>query len=305
MSRLLGTTYSFLPRHDLPPSERAQPLDVGKVKNGKKSKAKAHSEKGYAIDDTPKSFARLLAFSKSGQGIPPGLDDGKKPEKGVKRKRGDESETTSHLNTTPNAVKNADQSQKGLQIQPGERLSDFARRVDQALPLAGLNTKGKKVDGVKDRQTKHEKRLRRMQAQWREEEARIREKEEEEREEAEETLDEQLASLDRDAREVMMSTGKIGAKKKKRRAGKIGEVQDDDDEDPWNVLKEKRDAPKGIFDVVQAPPRFEKLPREIFKGVKVHDVPKHAGSLRRREELGHTRADIIKSYRAMMAAKRG
>ena len=176
--------------------------------------------------------------------------------------------------------------------------------MDQALPLSGLNTKGKKVEGIKDRQTKHEKRLRRMQTQWREEEARIQEKEEEEREAAEDEWEEQLAGLDKSSRETMMSSGKVGGKSKKKRKGRaLGEI-DNNEEDPWAVLKQRREAPKGVFDVVQAPPRFEKIPREIFKGVNVNDVPKNAGSLRRREQLGEARANIIKSYRSMMADKR-
>ena len=70
------------------------------------------------------------------------------------------------------------------------------------------------------------------------------------------------------------------------------------------MLKQRREAPKGLHDVVQAPPKFGRLPKVLFKGAKVGDVPKAAGSLRRREELGETRAEIIKSYRSMMAQNR-
>jgi hypothetical protein len=224
----------------------------------------------------------------------------------VKRKRGEDSTVSKQI--TPIVAKDdtgsAESPPKSLQIQPGERLADFARRVDQALPLAGLNTKGKKVEGIKERQTKHEKKLRRLQEGWREEEKRIREKEEEEREVAEDELDERLANLDKESRQIIMSAGTMGGKKKKKGKSKaIGEIEDDDG-DPWEVLKHKREEPQGIFDVAQAPPQFKKVPRDIFKGTKVHDVPKEAGSLRRREDLGQARADVIRGYRAMMAAKR-
>jgi hypothetical protein len=64
-----------------------------------------------------------------------------------------------------------------------------------------------------------------------------------------------------------------------------------------------------LHDVVQAPPTFERVPREIFKvknGAKVNvgNVPTSAGSLRKREELGAERQTIIDTYRKMMAAKR-
>ena len=58
-------------------------------------------------------------------------------------------------------------------------MADFAARVNQALPVGGLSRKGKQPDGVKERQTKTEKRLHKMYAEWREEEARRKEKLEE------------------------------------------------------------------------------------------------------------------------------
>lgn len=262
----------------------------------KGSKTKKVPEIKYD-DDTPKSFVRLMAFAKTGKGPRKGLDDGVR---GVKRKRVEESTDSA---SNPKEKEDSKQAPPPLKIQPGERLSEFAARVNQALPLSGLSTKGKKVEGAKERQTKHGKRLRKMQQQWREDDVRIKEKEEEEREEAEEKWDEQLAGLDKDARAVMLSNGKVGGKKKSKRRNAVGEI-DDDDDDPWAVLNQKRDAPRGVFDVNTAPPKFEKIPREIFKGVKVKDVPKEAGSLRRREDVGQARVEIIKSYRAMMAAKR-
>lgn len=82
----------------------------------------------------------------------------------------------------------------------------------------------------------------------------------------------------------------------------IGETGDDDD--PWAELKAKREAPKGLHDVAQAPPSLKKV-RQKFKvkdGAKVQvvDVPNAAGSLKRREELSDARKEVIERYRAMM-----
>ena len=97
-------------------------------------------------------------------------------------------------------------------------------------------------------------------------------------------------------------------KKKGRRKLVIGEV-DDGRGDEWEQLKKKREERKGLHDVVQAPPSFERIPREIFKvkdgaKVEVGNVPKAGGSLRKREELGVERQGIIETYRKLMAAKR-
>lgn len=275
---------------------------------GKRKKPKSNKPglagKQYA-DDTPRNFSKLMTFAQTGKGPRSGLDDGTKASRGTKRKRDENGEDSKKENPKPKKAAEAgsEPTRTGLKIQPGERLGDFSARVNQALPISGLVKKGKKVEGLKEKRTKHDKRLLKMQSQWREVDVKIREKEEEEQEIAEGEWEEKLAGLDKDAREAMISFGKAGRKKKKKRGKLIGEVSEDED-DPWALLNQKREAPKGIFDVVQEPPRFEKIPREIFKGVKVYDVPKDGQSLRRREELGQTRADIIKSYRSMMSSKR-
>jgi hypothetical protein len=318
--------------YDLPPTAKARPLAVGKhakkptPPNKKKNKPSDSNDNSadkpvsgtgngsglsYGKDDTPRAFARLLQYQKTGRGVSNGLDNGNDTKRSKKRKRNEEkAEEETSAATEPVVVAAVVEQQSKVQvpveetlkIQPGEKLSDFAIRVDQALPLSGISAKGKKVEGLKERRTKHDKRLLKLQSGWREEEAKIREKEEEKREIAEEEWEEKLAGMDREARAVMLAVEKQGKSKKKK--GKlIGEV-DEDDDDPWAVLKEKREKPKGVFDVVQAPPTFKKIPREIFKESRAKDVPKGAGSLRRREELGQTRADIIAGYRAIMAQKR-
>ncbi|KAL1637042.1 hypothetical protein SLS58_009482 [Diplodia intermedia] len=286
---------------DLPPTARAKPLSVresatlsenfaSKTKQ-RKDKKKTKRIEGYGADDTPKAFARLMQFSQTGKGVK-GLDTGDKP-RGKKRKASGDDKAA----PKPEVPKPAPETPK---IQPGERMSDFAARVDQALPVSGLARKGKKIDGVKERQTKTERRIQKMISDWREEEEKIKEREQEERD---------LAEIEDDEKEAMWEdkTAPIptqgGGKKKGKRKGDV-------EDDPWAVLKQKREEPKGLHDVAQAPPTFKAIPTEKFKvkngaKVQVADIPNAAGSLRRREELGQERKNIIERYRAMMAAKKG
>lgn len=238
--------------------------------------------------DTPRAFTRLMQFRKTGQRIS-GLDNGDEP-RGKKRKRGQESKIQPVVESIRENVP---------KILRGERLAEFAARVDQALPLSGLAHKGKQVEGIRERQTKHERRLRKMQAAWREEEARLRDKEAEARELADEKEDERNALYEDKAAEFPS----------RRRKGKRKASNADDDDDPWDVLKRSREQPKGLHDVVQAPPQFKRVPKEKFKirnGAKVDvvDIPNAAGSLRRREELGEARKSVIEGYRRMMDSKR-
>ncbi|KAF2087903.1 hypothetical protein K490DRAFT_73377 [Saccharata proteae CBS 121410] len=294
-----------LSSHDLPPTARAKPLPVresgnltdnfaSKTVQRKKAKAKKRAD-GYGLDDTPKAFARLMQLGKTGKG-PSGLDNGDQP-RGKKRKLADAEAKPAK----PAKPASAKPEMEKPTIMPGERMSDFAARVNQALPVAGLARKGKAIEGVKERQTKTEKRMHKMYAEWREEEAKRKEREEEARELAEEEEEEKNALYGED--KTSIPAGKKGKRKKL-----IGET-DDGEDDPWAVLKTRRDAPKGINDVVQAPPTFKAIPKEKFKvrngaKVQVADIPKSAGSLARREELGETRKSIIESYRAMMESRR-
>ncbi|KAJ9637681.1 hypothetical protein H2201_006806 [Coniosporium apollinis] len=287
--------------YDLPPSTFAKPLPVTnraqksaiKSKKAPSKRKKAEHSEGYGRDDTPKAFARLMQFQATGKG-PRGLDTGDKP-KNKKRKRGQE--------VAEDAPENPEKPSVEMpKILPGERMSDFAARVDQALPVSGLARKGGNVAGVKERQTKTEKRLQKMYAEWRRDEARIREKEEEARELAEEEDDEQAVIFE-DKTAELPAKGKKGKRKRL-----IGEQRDGDD-DPWAVLQASREQPKGLHDVAQAPPQFKSLPTEKFKvrngaKVSVGDVPNAAGSLRRREELGEARKSIIEQYRKLMESKR-
>jgi hypothetical protein len=249
-----------------------------------------------------------MAFKATGKGRK-GLDDGpsQKP-KNAKARAGANDKNGAEEAEEQDTVDSEAQPQAIPKIMPGEKLSDFAQRVNQALPLSGLQKSGKKVEGLKDhRVTRHEKKLKRLQKGWREEEARIREKEAEERELAEEEQDEQDAMWE-DKTVDFPTAGKSGKNKKGKKKLRAGEV-DLKEEDPWKKLTREREQRKGLHDVVQAPPTFDRVPREIFKvknGAKVNvgNVPNASGSLRKREELGEERQTIIDTYRKLMAAKR-
>ncbi|KAI4665515.1 uncharacterized protein J4E78_002977 [Alternaria triticimaculans] len=299
---------------NLPPNVHAAPLAVGKARTfstaTKGKKRKVNQVEGYGADDTPKAFQRLMAFSQGGQKKRSGLDDGTIKTKKQKKQAAAEAVEKDDAN---NKSEEQVQPTTALKIQPGESMHEFRARVDAALPMSGITKSGKKVAGVSDhRVTKHERHLKRLQKGWREEEARIREKEMEAAELAEEEQDE-LDAMWEDKTADLDTTRTVNGKKKKAKKNKrrklAGEV-DNGSEDEWEALKKKREERKGLHDIVHAPPTFDKVPREIFKvkngaGAKVGNVPKLAGSLRKREELGEERQKMIDKYREMMAAKRG
>lgn len=300
-------------------------------------KRKVQHVVGYGEDDTPKAFQRLMQFSKSGVKRSNGLDDGAaKPKKTKAKKQGATTGADKDATTTTNTAlqqsnTSSTQSQTqtqgapqnnnhnkppppnpaDLKIRPGESMSEFRSRVDQALPLTGISRSGKKIDGISThRVTKHERRLKRLQAGWREEEARIREKEQEALELAEEEMDEHAAIWGEDKDSSTEKSGKKNGKKgKKKRKLVVGEVKSTSDDDEWEKLQKSKQQRKGLHDVVSAPPTFDKVPREIFKvkngaGAKVGNVPVAVGSLAKREQLGEERKTIIDTYRELMAQKR-
>ncbi|KAJ5610975.1 hypothetical protein N7510_007694 [Penicillium lagena] len=343
---------------NLPPTELAKPLPVRdpKLKKGgpaknkqtqqknqqeqtsentKKSKKAKGQRQNDLADDTPKAFRRLMQFQTTGQRTPSGLDTGKKQQQQQKKDNIQGSEGNNKKRKREDTKNEADKSktkdtvsaQEMPKILPGEKLSDFAARVDRTLPLSAM--KKSIAPGVgkmrEDRQTRHEKHLRRLQQGWREEDARIREREQAEREERESEMEEQLRlwkEWEAEAGAGKKKKAAASAAGKKRKKGKNnrtaaggddemgGHVSDDDDPDPWAKLKKRdRERKANPFDVVQAPPQLTK-PREIFKvrgGAKVDvaNVPAAVGSLRRREELAGERRTIVEEYRRLMAEKRG
>jgi hypothetical protein len=127
---------------------------------------------------------------------------------------------------------------------------------------------------AEERKTKHNRRLERMQKEWREEEARRKEKLEEEMEEREDEREEQ---------DLLWDGMKAGKGRKKRKGG--WGVAEGEDEDPWAELEKKRQESKqkNLQDVVQAPPELKKV-QSRFKGfgnakVEVGNTPANVGSL--------------------------
>ena len=282
---------------NLPPTAIARPLpSFEEIRNAKHtpkaakptSKRKFSSSKSYRQDDTPRAFARAMQWQQTGKRPRSGLDDGFTSRPSKQRKG----------MIAPQSVEASDAEKKDVvKILPGERLADFAARVDQALPVGGLARKGKlTIDGLPERQTKTEKRMHKMYAAWRDEDTRIKERLEEEQENEEEAEEERDAEFGSEAAHF-----RSGSTKKRRRM--VGEQKDDDD-DPWAQLKLTRAAPRGLHDVVQAPPTLKPV-REKFKTkngaiVDVSNTPNASGSLKRREELSAARKEVIERYRAMM-----
>jgi hypothetical protein len=255
-----------------------------------------------------------MAF-KAGKKLPKGLDDGiNSNSKSQKKKRKLEAAAEDDRGKIENI------SQGGADvptIRPGERMSEFSARVDAALPVSGLINKGSKGGkdplGLKVGRTKTEKRMHRMYDEWREQDRKIKEKREEALELAEEeAMDEDGQvrwKVDIDAQNPSGGGKKNGKKGKGKKKKVLGEL-DDGEDDPWAKIKELRGEKKaGLNDVVQAPPSFDRVPKEKFKvrgaRVEVEDVPKASGSLRRREELSSVRRSVVEGYRAMMKKGKG
>jgi hypothetical protein len=300
-----------LPSFNLAPTTNAQPL-AAYTKTGRKqdniklapkrgtakAKPKASSAdakprrkgkeviEGYGVDDTPRAFQRLINQQTNKRHIS-GLDEGED-------RRAKKAKTSNKPAKENAAAKDAPEMPK---IQPGERMSDYNARVDQAIKISGLIQKGKAVEGIKERRTKKEKQMHKLYATWREEEEKIKEQREEAREKQEELDEENAAKY---GENVKLPGGK--------RARAIGE-SDDKEGDIWASLKEKRGARPKLNDVVQAPPELVK-PKEKFKPIRgarvdVSNVPNKSGSLMKREELGDARREVIERYRAMMKTQRG
>lgn len=263
-----------------------------------------------------------MNYQTTGRKPPKGLDDGTPASK--KRKRNAESNTTAQTPIELGFVVPT--------ILPSEPLSAFSARVDAAIPVSGLaKTKRSSVTaaGPGERQTKTEKRMQRMQAEWREAAAKRKEKLAEEEEEAEEDGD-----GDRTIGGVN-SIGKVGRKikakgKNKRRKGLAAtdDKEDVDDDDPWAVIAARRlenslataSGPRsgglvGLHDVVLAPPKLSKLPEEkpgtgntgIAGASHVRSASKKASTigLKRQEELGEARRSVVETYRRIMNERRG
>ncbi|KAI1425918.1 hypothetical protein F5Y12DRAFT_745273 [Xylaria sp. FL1777] len=290
---------------DLPPTQIAKPLPVkppGPKENGVRgaktkgaSTQPANNLKRKRIttpkDDAPRAFKRLMAYA-GGQKPRSGLDNGDKP-RGTKGKKQQTKSAEAKAEAQPSTAAIPS-------IRPGERMSEFSARVDAALPLAGLVNKSMKGNkdplGLKVWRTHKERKMHKMYDEWREQDRKIKEKREEELElEAEKELEEEDTGV---SWKLNISSQVSGKRKKKAK-----------DDDPWGILTKKRgEARPGIRDVATAPPEFTVKPSKqlLVRGaaVQVNDIPKGAGSLKRREELQTARDDIVAAYRKKMDGKR-
>ncbi|KAL8859950.1 MAG: hypothetical protein Q9178_003498 [Gyalolechia marmorata] len=291
--------------HELPPTSLARPLPVSKNPRTQQPQ-KTPNLKNGPKDDTPRAFARLMTYASTGHKTPRGLDDGIKPSKSNKRKRDPNTEEQAATDV-PN--RSRDTKAEIPRILPGERMADYSARVDQALPVVGLVSRGKGVGGLKERQTKTERKMQRMQKEWREEAARRKAKLQEVEEEAE---DEEAGDGTR-VNVGVVGNGKRKKGKRRKNKGESGGEGSDYDEDPWAVVaanrkREQEEKEKGqqtgglvgLHDVVKAPPKFTKLPT---KRVVFSDVVKKGG-LKRQVELDEARISVVEGYRRMMKERR-
>ncbi|KAK5136999.1 hypothetical protein LTR08_001506 [Meristemomyces frigidus] len=310
------------PDYNLSPAILAKPLPAFDKNTKVKSKAEKRADEtrqlkrkrdrvgtdGYKEDDTPRAFARMMQDKSTATHKRPssGLDDGMSKKK--KRKLEGQKAGTTALHAAPMPKKAAPPAAATAdvpKIQPGESLADYSARVDQALPMAGLTRKGTvKIDGVKERKTKNERRLQKMHAAWREEDVRRKEKLEERLEEEEEEREEKEAKYG--GQSIALPSHPTRKAKRKRTLTEAAESSDEDD--PWAVLDARKKVQRNLHDVVQAPPEMKVVPTEKFKvragaRVDVADVPQRAGSLKRREELGGERRGVIEAYRALMRGR--
>ncbi|ETS80661.1 hypothetical protein PFICI_08190 [Pestalotiopsis fici W106-1] len=294
---------------DLPPTQIARPLPVKDSffsKPDEDAKAKNNKRKREGgQNDMPRAFRRLMAYS-DGKKPRSGLDNGDAPQTKTKKKNNKKA-----AEQAPAETQTKDNKPEVPTIRPGERMSEFAARVDAALPVGGLISKsaknGKDPLGLKVRRTRKEKQMHKLYDEWREEERKIQEEKAEEAElKAEKEMEDEEAGISWKANTQVPATGK--KKKKGKRAKYLDEVAGAE-EDPWEELKRKRgESRPGLHDIAKAPPELHlKKPKKLtVRGatVAVDGVPKAAGSLRRREELQEVRDDIVASYRKLMEGKR-
>ena len=285
--------------YNLPPSQVAYPLNPTE-----KSTLQPKKLKRKAKDDTPRAFSRLFGTYR-----PPrsGLDDGVRSSK--KKKRNGAEVIASGTQTsvpTPQPKPTIEAPSR----QYNESMSSFAARVDAALPLNGIQKKSGMAKGVDQaRQTRTERKMQKMYKQWREEDLQLKEK-------AEELLGETQNDDDEDLVKTMgviaesSSKGKTKTKRKGKGRGKpaAGDrvSRSSDDEDPWAKITAKRqDAEEGsggglvgLHDVVQAPPRFTKVPKGRM------DFKVGQGGLKRQSELSEARKSVVEGYRQTMKHRR-
>jgi len=310
--------------YDLPPTTKARSLPViAPTKDfiAPRKKQKTEDDDGPSrkkrskkvTDDTPKAFARLMAWHVGGRKLGGGLDDGVVPTKKQKKEKARkeaEAQDTEAGAETPVKTESAPQSNGVPKIQPGETLGQYGIRIDQALPLSSLpkvnvNANSslradlREAEKKAKKLTKHNKRLARMQSEWRNTEAKLRAREEEEEEENIEKREEEKLLWD-----GVRTTGKKGKKKLV-------------DDDPWKELEKKRRAEYGknlaltARDHAKAPPElnikklnpFKEKPERPVNGASAAEVGGGSAwktKVKRRDELDTIRTNHIEAARTKL-----
>jgi hypothetical protein len=266
---------------DLPPTAKAAPLPAtsrpkavvahddhdGTAKRSNKRRkpngAGNKQQQGKPTDDTPKQFARMMAFQNEGKKLRKGLDDGvrlkpqaKKSTKKVQEQSANDG-ADADLTTVTTSTASAAPASAALKILPNEKLRDFALRVDQSLPLSAIPKHSTKPPTSEEKAylTKHNKRLARMQAAWRSDEERLRQKEQQREEDV----------LDQKEEEglLWMDVDEAKRERKGKRKGKEGDI--------WAELVRKRKDGVGggtgglnAGTAVQAPPVLHGV-KNLFK----------------------------------------
>ncbi|KAL0635504.1 hypothetical protein Q9L58_005552 [Maublancomyces gigas] len=115
-----------------------EPTALAKTSNLSSTKSRLHERRKRKPntrtfeneDDTPKAFARLMAFASGARKLPKGLDNGidRKTQSGKNKKRKRTAEEVPKPKLEPD-------TKSSLSIQPGETLHEFNRRVDASLPV--------------------------------------------------------------------------------------------------------------------------------------------------------------------------
>lgn len=321
---VIAPTKDFLALARAP--RKKQKLDDGaggsKSKRGK-GNGKKVAGAGAVADDTPKAFARLMAWHTTGRKIGGGLDEGvgsgkkKRQEQQKKQQKARKEGEGAGAGVEGVASKDAAQGKDMIpKIQPGETLAEYGLRVDQSLPLSSLpksnvNANASLPADLREKEkksqklTRHNKRLARMQSEWRNTEARLRSREEEELEENEERIEEE--------RLLWEGVKTVGKKGKKR-------VVEDD---PWKELERKRRDEGGQWekkkvaltarDHAQAPPElnlkklnpFKEKPTPAVGGSRgtVNGAARKA-NVRRGDELDAIRRSHIEAAKRRIQSNR-
>lgn len=157
--------------------------------------------------------------------------------------------------------------------------------------------------------------MQKLYAEWREAEAKRKEQLAEEEDGSE--MEKYEAGKERSRFSASTKT-----KQQVKGKGRKGPMMNDgaeapDDDDPWSHITAKRKENPiasaspgglvGLHDVVLAPPKLTKLPKEKMREKTGQNAQKKTAiiGLKRQKELGEARRQVVEGYRRMMSERRG